>query len=540
MYAFPRYEMGYPTNGSSAASLSSSQRSSLIPNVFRRFSAYNPSTNAQEYAAADRISVSSATLQSSENQRLGENTISRVPSTRSSPSVCFTCNVVLSSQSALARHCKEICEPEVTRICPVCHWTGERLMRHYANTHSGRCSTGRCSKRTERVCDECKLQLSTSFVTNEAEKAWGCPYCVSCFHTRDLWTRHCYDHYHQNGNVASWSYQTMIWSLLQHPDLETDRLQYNWDGCNWSEITEKTRPGLRDALQRHQVPTDFRLHANYRHLQGPGMLVEYTYQYVMTGQPYFRFMHGALQPGTRSYAQGIANSQLMSEPPFETALPHSDAKQLPQEPTLLHEIAPDSQSNFRDMSMTLPVTYKDEYGSGHTNFAHNFETIATPYTQPATSYCGASFQPDSAATRPNFSAEHAHSSCANQIPAEHVKPPYWSFRLLRETFVHPTEQQPIPPYFANGEQLGSFYHLSINEYPFSAQNDCADRMPSLSEKPLAILPVDSYERAVPQPDADISVVEQSPDEWQTCTRAVTSSDLRPMSDVVEEWIWPMS
>jgi hypothetical protein len=422
MYAFPRYVMGYPTNGSSAASLSSSQRSSLIPDVLRRFSASNSSTNAQECAAADRISASSTMLQSSENQQLNENIVRSVPSTRSSPFVCFTCNVVLSSQSALARHCKEICEPEVTRICPVCHWTGERLIRHYANTHSDRCNTGRCSKRTEKACDECKLQLSTSFVTNEAEKAWGCPYCVSCFHTRDLWTRHCYDH--QNGNAASWSYQTMIWSLLQHPDLETYRLQYNWDGCNWSEVTEKTRPGLRDALQRHQVPTDFRLPANYRHSEGPGMLVKYAYQYVMTGQPYFHFMHDVLQPGTRSCAQGMVSSQLMSEPPFETALPYSDTKQLPQGPTLLHEVVPSSQGNFRDMSMT--------------------------------------------------------------------------------------------------------------------QGGCADHIQSLSEQPLAILPVDSYGRVVPQPDADISVAEQSPDEWQTCTRAVTSFDLRPMSDVIEEWIWPMS
>ena len=413
-------------------------------------------------------------------------------------------------------------------------------MRHYAKTHSGRCSTGRCSKRTERVCDECKLQLSASFVTNQAEKAWGCPYCVSCFRTRDLWTRHCYGHYHQNGNAASWSYQTMIWSLLQHPDLETDRLQYNWDGCHWSEITEKTRPGLRDALQRHQVPTDFGLHANYRHLEGPGMLVKYAYQYIMTGQPYFHFVHDVPQPGTRPCAQGMGSSQLMSEPPFETALPYSDANQLLQAPTFLHEIAPGTQGNFRDMSTTLPVTYQDEHQSGHTDFTHDFETMATSYTQPATAPCGTSFQPGSPVTGPNFSVEHAHNSCANQIPAEHATPPYWSFRLLRETFVHPPEQQPIPRYFANGEQLGPFYRLSINEYPFSAQGSCEDRMQSLPEQPLAILPIDSYERVVPQPDADMSVAGQSPGEWQTCTRAITSSDLRPMSDVVEEWIWPMS
>jgi hypothetical protein len=532
--------MGHPTNGSSAASLSSSQQSSSVSDFSHRFSASNSSTNAHVYAAADRISTGCATLQSSENQQLDENIIRAVPSTRSATPVCFTCNVVLSSQSALARHCKEICEPEVTRICPTCHWTGERLMRHYANTHSGRCSTGRCSKRTERVCDECKLQLSGSFVRNEAKKAWGCPYCVSCFHARDLWTRHCYDHYHQNGKIAIWSYQTMIWSLLQHPDLETDRLQYNWDGCNWSEITEKTRPGLRDALQRHQVPTDLRLYANYRHLEGPRMLVKYAYQYVMTGQPYFHLMHNVLQPGARSHAQGMVSSQLMSELPFETTLPYSDAKQLPQGPTLLHEIAPGSQDNFGDMSMKLPVTYKDEYRSGHTDFTHNFETTATSYTQPATAHCGTSFQPDSAVTGPNFSAEHAHSSCAKQIPAEHVKPPFWSFRLLSETLVHPTEQQLIPPYFANGEQLGSSYRPPINEYACSAQDNCADRMQSLPEQPLAILPVDPYERVVPQPDADTSVAEQSPGEWRTRTRAATSSDLPPMSDVVEEWIWPMS
>jgi hypothetical protein len=540
MYAFPRYVTGYPTNGSSAASPSSSQRSSLIPNVSRRFSAFNSSANTQEHTAADRSSAGGVTLQTSENQQLDENIIKSVPSTRSSLHVCFTCNVVLSSQSALVRHCKEICEPEVTRICPVCHWTGERLMRHYANTHSRRCSTGYCGKRTERACDECKQQLSRSFVKNEAKKAWGCPYCVSCFHARDLWTRHCYDHYHQNGNVASWSYQTMIWSLLQHPDLEGDRLQYNWDGCNWSEITEKTRPGLRDALQRHQVPTDLRKHANYRHLEGPGLLVKYAYQYVMTGQPYFHFMHDVPQPETRSHEQGMVSSQLMSGLPFTTALQYSDAKQLPQGPTLLHEIAPGSQGNFRDMSMKLPVSYEDEYRSGHTDFTH-FETMATSYTLPATANGGASFQPGSAATGPNFSAEHAYTSCAKPIPADQVKPPYWSFRLLKETFVHPTEQQQRPPYFDNGGQLGSSHHpLPINEYPCSAQNDCADRMQPLSEQPFAILPTNSYERVVPQTDADTSVAGHSPGEWQTCTRPVTSSDLPLMSDVVEEWIWPMS
>jgi hypothetical protein len=490
---------GHPTNGSSAASLSSSQGSSLIPNVSRRFSASNPSTNAQEYAAADRSSAGCVTLRPSENQQADENTIKSFPSTRTSVPVCFTCNVVLSSQSALARHYKEICEPEVTRICPVCRWTGERLKRHYANTHSGQCSTGYCGKRTERVCDECKQQLSRSFVKNEAKKAWGCPYCVSCFHTRDLWTRHCYEHYHQDGNVASWSYQIMIWSLLQHPDLERDRLQYNWDEYDWSEITEKTRPGLRDALQRHQVPTDLRSYANYRHLEGPGMLVEYAYQYVMTGQPYFYPMHHIPQPRTRSPAQEMVSSQLMSELPFMTTLQYSGAEQLPPGPTSLHEIAPGSQGNFRDMSMKLPVTYEDEYRSEHTDFTHNFETIATSYTLPATTPCGVSFQPDSAVTGPNFSTEHAYSSYAKQIPVDHVKPPYWSFRLLKETLVHPTEQQPIPPYFDNGEQLGSSHRpLSINEYPCSTQDGCADRIQSLSEQPF------------------------------------------PMSDVVEEWIWPMS
>ena len=541
MYAFSSVcDGGYPTNGSSAASLSSSQRSSLIPNVSCRFSASNPSTNAQEYAAADRSSACCVTLQPSRNQQADENITRSAPSTRTSLPVCFTCNVVLSSQSALARHYKEICEPEVTRICPVCRWTGERLMRHYANTHSGQCSTGYCGKRTERVCDECRQQLSGSFVKNEAKKAWGCPYCVSCFHARDLWTRHCYDHYHQDGNDASWSYQTMIWSLLQHPDLERDRLQYNWDGYNWSEITEKTRPGLRDALQRHQVPTDLRLYANYRHLEGPRMLVEYAYQYVMTGQPYFYLVHH-IQPGTRSPAQEMVSSQLMSELPFTTTLQYSDAEQLPQGPTLLHEIAPGSQGNFRDMSMKLPVTYEDEYRHEHTDFTHNFETIATSYTLPATTPCGVSFQPDSAVTGPNFSTEHACSSCAKQIPADHVKPPYWSFRLLKETLVHPTEQQPIPPYFDNGEQLGSPHHpLSISEYPYGTQDDCADRMQSHSEQPLAILPANSYERIVPQTDANTSVAEHSPGEWQTCTRPFMPSDLPPMSDIVEEWIWPMS
>jgi hypothetical protein len=406
-------------------------------------------------------------------------------------------------------------------------------MRHYANTHSGRCNTGYCSKRTERVCNECKQQLSGSFVKNEARKAWGCPYCVSCFSARDLWTQHCYDHYHQKEKVASWSYQTMIWSLLQHPDFERDRLRYNWNECDWSLVTEKTRPGLRDALQRHQVPPNLRLYADYGHLDGLGMLVKYAYQYVITGQPYFCLMHDVPQSELRPHAQG----QNMPELPVEATLPYSDAN---QGPTLHHEIAPDSQGNSGDMSVKLPAAYKDEYQNGHTASTHNFGTIATSYAPPTTVHHGASFQPGSAVTGPYVSTEQTYSSCAKQIPAEHVKPPYWSFRLLRETSVHPTEQQSIPPYFANDEQLGSSHRLPINEYPCNARGGGADCMQPLSEPPFATSPANSYERVVSQTAADTLVAEDSPGEWQTCTRPVTSPDLSPMSDVVEEWIWSMS
>jgi hypothetical protein len=334
----------------------------------------------------------------------------------------------------------------------------------------------------------------------------------------------------------------MIWSLLQHPDLDIARLQYNWDGCDWARITEKTRPGLRDALQRHQVPTDVRLHPGYVHLGVPEALVKYAYQYVMTGLPYScHFMPNIHQSDLRDYTQVNVNSQLLAGLPPGTAFQSSALNQLSQGPISPHEIAAGLQADVRVISQPVPLSYEQEYPDGLANYIQDFQTTDTSYAQPGTEHCASNFQPDSASIQPTFPTEHGNSTRNRQITTENFEPPaYWSFRLLRESFVQSAGQASIPPYFNSDEQVEYSYCQSTKEYPCKAQDGRAESLQSLCQQPFATSSVDYYARVVPQLEAGTSAAGQRLDEWQTGTRPTRRSDFRPMSAVIEEWIWPMS
>ena len=156
-----------------AISLSSSQRSSLISNFSRLSSASSFMTYSQESLPTDGPYLN-------RKQPQGPQTTAQPHEIVSSPSVttynnltCFACNKQCSSPSSLSRHQQEKCERKVDWICPVCQWTGERLIRHYATSHEDQCATYR-SIHGERVCDDCRAYLSSSCQTLLPKQAWGC------------------------------------------------------------------------------------------------------------------------------------------------------------------------------------------------------------------------------------------------------------------------------------------------------------------------------------------------------------------------------
>jgi hypothetical protein len=146
--------------------------------------------------------------------------------------ICFACN---KQCSTVKRHQDEKCKRKVDWMCPHCRWTGERLVRHYAISHSDQCPTCR-STPGERVCEACRVSLSESYLTLPQKHTWGCPYCCFCFLDFGSWNEHCTFHYHRG---ETWSWPMMIWSLLQQFDVSKFE-QYNWNGCDRFRLDAST------------------------------------------------------------------------------------------------------------------------------------------------------------------------------------------------------------------------------------------------------------------------------------------------------------
>lgn len=203
---------------------------------------------------------------------------------------CFACNEQFSSQSSLSRHQKEQCEREMIAVCSLCpsrqaiYYTKERLVRHHKTTHGDKCSN-ECGK---EVSSACKERLYGSFVKLPPKRTWGCPYCLSCFASFEDWNNHCLDHRSNPDDTSTWSFSTMVWSLLQNPDYMAARTRYDWllSACDWSKMTEKTCPGFREVLERCKLPHDLRFREPFRSLSDCEAVVHCVFQFMSTGRPF--------------------------------------------------------------------------------------------------------------------------------------------------------------------------------------------------------------------------------------------------------------
>lgn len=239
-----------------------------------------------------------------------QSSTSRNHLTTSAKMLCFACNTLCSSPSSLSRHQREQCEREVRWICPQCNWAGERLARHYAKAHGDQCHRG-CSKTQEKVCDACKQALSESFQSLPAKRAWGCPYCSTsprCFDTIEGWTDHCLAHHSPNGRAPTWSYSNMIRSLLLQPLLANALPRYDWKKCDWSEVTEKTHPSIKEALERCKIPPEIGTHDQYRNLSTAEAVIRYVFYSVSTGQPLSTLLAVDLRAGNSLQHSDLRNA----------------------------------------------------------------------------------------------------------------------------------------------------------------------------------------------------------------------------------------
>lgn len=201
---------------------------------------------------------------------------------------CFACNKEFATPSTLSRHQTEQCDRAMEWTCSSCpnpkktFYRTERLEGHHVKEHGDRCGNG-CGKE-KKISSKCKAELSRSFVEPPAKKAWGCPYCVSWFSTSEAWNSHCTAHCTQKDKVATWSYARMIWSLLQ-PYLSKAHVRYPWDSCDWTKVTEKNHPGLRELLERCRLPPDLHDCPEYRKLSPADGVLRYVFFCIMLAQP---------------------------------------------------------------------------------------------------------------------------------------------------------------------------------------------------------------------------------------------------------------
>ena len=302
------------TNIQPALSLSDSQRSSYLSNFSRRSILSSSSTHSHDSAATDNCSIEQptgeykqkwpdnypgspsgaqlATLattfapthQSLQNQDSSHPTYT----TQTYKPFCFTCNEQFKNKGSLSRHQKEQCERGKISACSLCpvpqpmYYTKERLLRHHVMSHGDRCPNG-CSKKENKISIPCKEHLSESFEKLPSKKAWGCPYCVSCFKTFEEWNGHCFDHLKTTDKAPKWSFGTMIWSLLQQDRLMDARMRHDFPvTSNWSSVNEKTCSGLREILEHCRLPSVLRAR-EYWYLPEGDAVVRCIFHFIRTG-----------------------------------------------------------------------------------------------------------------------------------------------------------------------------------------------------------------------------------------------------------------
>jgi hypothetical protein len=302
------------TDMRTALSLSESQRSSYLSNFSRQSMLSSSSVYSLDSASTDNCTIEQPTLGIEQNwQRSypasqpgtqGTNPSSPFPPahqvlhnqdssypTYAPPTqkpFCFACNEQFKNKGSLSRHQKEQCEREKISACSLCplpqpmYYTKERLLRHHVTSHGDKCPNG-CSKKENKISIPCKEHLSESFEKLPSKKAWGCPYCVSCFKTFKDWNEHCANHLRKADKVPKWCFGTMIWSLLQQDSLTEARMRHNIPETNWSSLNEKTCSGLREILEHCKIPSALRPH-EYWYLAECDAVVRCVFDFIGSGQ----------------------------------------------------------------------------------------------------------------------------------------------------------------------------------------------------------------------------------------------------------------
>jgi hypothetical protein len=204
---------------------------------------------------------------------------------------CFACNEHFKNKGSLKRHQQEQCEREKIAACSLCppkqgiYYTKERLLRHHATSHGDKCRNG-CSKKENKISVPCKEHLSNSFENLPPKKAWGCPYCISCFKTFEEWNGHCTNHLKGTDKAPKWSFGTMIWSLLQQESLRDARSHHDLPSLsNWSSLDEKTCSGLREVLEHCKLPSGFG-GREYLYFSNSYAVVRCVFHYIRTGEAF--------------------------------------------------------------------------------------------------------------------------------------------------------------------------------------------------------------------------------------------------------------
>ena len=255
---------------------------------------------------------------------------------------CFACNERFGTKGSLRRHQQEQCERETIFACSLCplpqaiYYTKERLTRHHISSHGDTCPND-CSKKENRISDLCREYLAESSEKLPSKKAWGCPYCVRCFQAFEEWHRHCTEHLTQADTATTWSFGTMIESLLEQDSLRAACLRHEIPVTNnLSSINEKTCTGLREILEHCKLPSELRAR-QYCYLSISNAVVRCVFDIIRTGQTF---------PSQQLFVDLVKSQPLLNQAPHN------------------------AEENIEDISYTLEEFLRDENTFGSDKESH--------------------------------------------------------------------------------------------------------------------------------------------------------------------------
>jgi hypothetical protein len=392
---------------------------------------------------------------------------------------CFACNEHFKNKGSLKRHQLEQCEREKIAACSLCppkqgiYYTKERLLRHHVTSHGDKCRNG-CSKKENKLSVPCKEHLSNSFETLPPKKAWGCPYCISCFKTFEEWNGHCTNHLTKAGKAPKWFFGTMIWSLLQQESLRDARSHHDLpEKSCWSSLNEKTCSGLREVLEHCKLPSGFETR-EYWYLNESYAVVRCVFHYIRTGQAF---------PSQQLF-------EVCSKPiPYHTPV------------------------NTGENSKGLPSTLESALGCGNTDRALGTSPFSQPRAENEITTSG-SVQTTNSATQPFASV--------NVEMISDVKP--------RSVDTHNEDD-------TGGSQTrrrGASLKRSLSNLALRPSSSKSPATQAAAIPPVPRLPGDSK---APTADKNGAGTHQDRN-WPVPSFLDPIPQYRPMSGVVYDWSWP--